>query len=280
MVHCAKRYVARIHERVWRFIAQKSVPGAVPGLRQVVALCEIHLFYPRVNEYSPTVHGGAILRVRDGWRKCLVVLAITEKGHRQGLYVSGALACLIRPADGPCCSDHAGKQDTQYQNCSEQGAQTEAWVCRRPRRQITTFGYSRVVGVAEFVAQLSPPRLPLRDATRSWVETDASVLSSRLPRRPSIIGLPRLKQASSARESFTCWQPANAPILPGPDQSFHIDRRTPLQNWPTAVQQAVVLCHKSTFVSDEGRVAMPLLDVVLRMSSPPGQSRTGRHSPP
>ncbi len=31
------------------------------------------------------------------------------------------------------------------------------------------------------------------------------------------------------QEPFLCWRPANAPILPGPDQSFHIDRRMPRQ---------------------------------------------------
>jgi hypothetical protein len=40
--------------------------------------------------------------------------------------------------------------------------------------------------------------------------------------------------------TFVCWRPANAPILPGLAESFHIGRRMPLQGWPTTVHQSVV----------------------------------------
>ncbi len=43
-------------------------------------------------------------------------------------------------------------------------------------------------------------------------------------------------------QSFLCWRPANAPILPDPDQSFHIDRRMPLGTQAGSIRHTVVFC--------------------------------------
>ena len=42
------------------------------------------------------------------------------------------------------------------------------------------------------------------------------------------------------QQPFLCWRPANAPILPGSAQAFHIDRRMLLRRQATAVRQSVV----------------------------------------
>jgi hypothetical protein len=50
--------------------------------------------------------------------------------------------------------------------------------------------------------------------------------------------------ASDSREHnqhlFLCWQFANAPVLPGPAQPYHIDRRMPLWRQATGKQQTVI----------------------------------------
>jgi hypothetical protein len=49
------------------------------------------------------------------------------------------------------------------------------------------------------------------------------------------------KQWSNSAKCFLCWRPANIPILPGTDQSFHIDRRMFLQRQATGTQETVDL---------------------------------------
>ena len=38
----------------------------------------------------------------------------------------------------------------------------------------------------------------------------------------------QVNSTENHQQSFVCWQPANAPILSGLAQSFHIDQRMPL----------------------------------------------------
>ncbi len=60
------------------------------------------------------------------------------------------------------------------------------------------------------------------------------------------------KQWSNSAKNSICWRPANAPILPGSAQTFHIDWRLPLQGWPTTVHQSVGYWNLQSGPADSG----------------------------